>query len=113
MVSESYKFINLNRVFKLKSSFHCESMNLIYAVICIDCFEEYVRETSGQLKNRLRIYIRDIRQPEYQQLEAEEHFRICGKGKFKIFPFFKVKENNKSFGKSCEIIEKFQPFLTL
>ena len=66
MVSESYKFLKLNRVFKLKPSFHCESMNLIYAVSYIGCFEEYVGERSGQLKIRLPIYMRDIRQPEYQ-----------------------------------------------
>ena len=61
MESESYKFINVHRVFKLTSSFHCKSMNLIYVVIFIGYFEEYIVETDGQLKDRLLIYRKQIR----------------------------------------------------
>ena len=66
-----------------------------FVAIGSGCFEKCnIIETGGKLKDRLRIYRKHIGQPEYQQLEAEEHNRICGKGKFKIFSFFKVKENN-------------------
>ena len=61
MESESYKFINVHRVFKLTSSFHCKSMNLIYVVIFSGYFEEYIGETDGQLKDRLLIYRKQIR----------------------------------------------------
>ena len=77
MEGENYKSININRVFKLKLSFHGESMNLMYVVICSGCFEEYVGETGGQLKDRVLIYRQHTRQPEYQQREAEEHLKIC------------------------------------
>ena len=61
MEGESYKFINIHRVFKLTSSFHCKSINLIYVVIFSGYFEEYIGETDGQLKDRLLIYRKRIR----------------------------------------------------
>ena len=37
------------------------------------------------IRERARVY----RQPEYQKLKVEEHLRTCGKGIFKIFPYFR------------------------
>ena len=65
MGSETYKFINFNRVFKSKSRFHCESMSLINVAINSGCFEEYTRETDGQFKERVRIDRKHIRHTEY------------------------------------------------
>ena len=65
MKSESYKFINFNRVFKWKSSFHCESMNSIYVVINSGGFEEYMGETRGQFKGRLCNDRQHIKQSEH------------------------------------------------
>lgn len=73
MESECYRYINFNRVFNLKSSFHCQSMDLIYVIIGTYCFEEYIGETCGELEDRRHIYRQHIREPDYQQLEAEEH----------------------------------------
>ena len=54
-----------------------------------------------------------IRQPQYQQLAAEEHLRTCGDGKFHMFPFFKIIQENKSLRKSYKdyFIDKFKPLL--
>ena len=54
-----------------------------------------------------------IRQPQYQQLAVEEHLRTCGEGKFHMFPFFKIIQENKSLRKSYEdyFIDKFKPLL--
>ena len=110
---ESYKFLNFEKEFLLKYTFTCESTNLIYVVICDGCKEEYIGQTGGQLKDRLRIYRQHIRQPEYQQIKVEGHLRNCGKGYFKIFPFFKVKEKNKLLRESYEnhFIQRFKPSL--
>ena len=71
----------------LKNSFNCESSNLIYVVTC-QGRKEYIKETGCLVKERINIYRKHIRQPEYQQLVVEEHLRTCGDEKFHMFPFF-------------------------
>ena len=70
-------------------------------VICSTCNEEYIRGT-GQGKTRVRDRVRFcrqyIRQPQYQQLKCEKHFRTCGQEELKIFPFFKLHSQNKYLG---------------
>ena len=79
-----------------KNSFNCESSNLIYVVICQGSKEEHIGETGCLMKERINIYRKHIRQPQYQQLVVEEHLRTCGNGKFHMFPFFKIIQENKS-----------------
>ena len=97
----------------LKTSFNCESSNLIYVVICQGCKEEYTGETGCLVKERINIYRQHIRHPQYQQLAVEEHLRTCGDGKFHMFSFFKIIQENKSLRKSYEdfLIDKFKLLL--
>ena len=92
----------------------CESSDLVYAVICSTCNEEYIGKTGEgktRVQDRVRFYRQDIRQPQYQQLKYEEHLRICGNGEFKIFPFFTLHTNNKHLENNIENI--FQINVTL
>ena len=43
-------------------------------------------------------------------IKVEEHMQTCSEGKFKIFLFFQVKEDNKAISKTYEdhFIERFQ-----
>ena len=93
--AELLKFRNCNQPFVLKSNFNCETPNLIYKIISSGCNKEYIRQIGGQLKGRLSIYRKHIRQPEYEKIEVERHQRAYAKGRFKNFPFLKMKENNK------------------
>ena len=113
LTDSSYKFKRVNKTFNLKTNFDCESKNLIYVVICETCKEEYIGETGCTVKQRLNIYRQHIRQPEYQQIDVEEHLRLCSNGKFCMFPFFQIRENNKTLRKAYEtyFIDKFQPLL--
>ena len=95
-----YQFKRVNKHFLLKNSFNCESSNLIYVAICQGCKEEYIEETGCLVKERTRIYREHIRQPQYQQLAAEEHLRTCGVGKSHMFLVFKILQENKSLRKS-------------
>ena len=65
------------------------------------------------LKDRVSTYKQHIKQPQYQQIKVEEHLRTCGEHKFNIFPFFKIKEENKILRESYEdhFIKKFKPKL--
>ena len=108
-----YQFKRINKTFLLKNSFNCESSNLIYVVISQGWKEEYIGETGCLVKERINIYRQHIRQPQYQQRAVEEHLRTCGDGKFHMFPFFKILQENKLLGKSYEdyLIDKFKSFL--
>ena len=65
------------------------------------------------MKERINIYRKHIRQPQYQKLVLEEHLRTRGDGKFHMFHFFKINQENKSLRKSYEdyFIDKFKPLL--
>ena len=113
--AERFKFKNRHQPFVLKSNFNCETPDLIYVIIYNDCNKEYIGQIGGQLKERLSIYKQYIRQPEYEKIEVEKHLRTCAKGIFKVFPFLKMKENNKILGECYEdhFIKKFKPELNL
>ena len=67
-------------------------------VICSACSEKYIGETGEgktRVQGRVRVYRQHIR-PQYQQLTYKEHFRTCGKGEFKILPFFKLHSQNNT-----------------
>ena len=111
--AERFKFKNWHQPFVLKSNFNCKTPNLIYVIICSSWNKEYTGQTVGQLKERLTIYSQDIRQAEYEKIEVKIHLRTCAKGIFKIFPFFKMKENNEIL-RECfkdHFIKKFRPEL--
>ena len=73
--------------------------------------EKYIGETGFLVKEQINIYRQYIRQSQYQQMA--EHLRTCGDGKFHMFPFFKIIQENKSLRKSYEdyFIDKFKPLL--
>ena len=75
--------------------------------------KEYIGQIGGQLKERLIIYRERIQQPEYEKIEVQRHLWSCANGIFKIFPFFKMKENNKILRECYEdhFIKKFKPEL--
>ena len=80
----------------VKNSFNFESSNLIYIAICEGCKQEYKAATGCLVKERINIFREQIRQPQYQQFAVEERLRTCGNGKFLMFPFFKIIQENKS-----------------
>ena len=83
----------------------CDSSNLVYVVICPTCGEEYIGETGigkAKLRDRMRIYREHIRDPETEKLHVERHLRICGKGNFKVFPFFQLRKQDTALRRSYE-----------
>ena len=111
-----HTFKTAGDIFYLKEDMTCESSDLIYVVICSTCNEEYIGETGEEktrVRDRVSVYRQHIRQPHYQQLKCEEYFRICGKGQFKIFPFFKIHSHNKYLREKYEkyFRDKFKPTL--
>ena len=65
------------------------------------------------MKKGINIYRQHIRQTQYQQLVVQEHLRTCRDGKFHMFPFFKILQENTLLRKSYEdyFIDEFKPSL--
>ena len=97
LINDHYTFKNVQITFKLKNRFTCDSLNLIYVIICDTCKKEYIRETGEgktKLRDRVRVYRKHIRQPYYQQLKVEGHLRICGNIKFRTFPLHQMRSQD-------------------
>ena len=63
---ELFKFKNWHQPLILKSDYNSETPSLF---ICSGCNKEYIGQTGGQLKERLRIYRQHIQQPKYEKIE--------------------------------------------
>ena len=104
-LGESHTFKNSHITFKLKSRMDCDSSNIIYVIICPGCKEEYIGETgknNTKLRDRVRVYRQHIRQQQYQMLQVEEHLRICGNGRFEIFPFLQIRTDDVKLRRTYE-----------
>ena len=109
LLSDAYKFKNVDKSFKLKTSMSCYSSNLIYVLICSSFKEEYIGETGlnkTELRDRVEVYRQHIRQPQYQQLKIEGHLQTCPGGNFKLFLFLQMRTDSKFLRKSFE--KRFQ-----
>ena len=97
LINDHCTFKNVQITFKLKNRFTCDSCNLMYVVTCDTCKEKHNGETGEgktKLRDRVRLYRQHIRQPHYQQLKVEGHLRVCGNGKFWIFPLLQMRSQN-------------------
>ena len=57
--------------------------------------------------------VNEYLQSQYQKQAVEEHLHTCGDGKFYMFPFFKIIQENKSLRKSYGdyFIDRFKRLL--
>ena len=88
------KTLKNGKEIKPNASMHCKSENLIYCATCPTCGEHYIGQTK-RLIDRVRVHKQQIRDPTVRNTPCSEHFANCGRGKFKIFPFFKMWEENE------------------
>ena len=103
LINDHYTFKNVQITFKLKNCFTCGSFNLIYVFICDKCIEEYIGEIGEEktkLRSRVRVYRQPIQQPQYQQLKVEGYLRVCGNGKFQIFPLLEMLSQDANLRRS-------------
>lgn len=73
---------------------NCKSSNLIYCATCPTCGENYIGQTN-QLNARVRVHKQQIKDETVRNTPCSEHFAKCGKGTFKIFPFYKMWTSNE------------------
>ena len=104
-----YLFKRVNKSCLLENSYNCKNSNTIYIVIFRICKKQYTGKMGRLVKQRTNIYRKNLIQPQHQQLTVEEHLLSCGDGKFHMFPFFKMLQENESLRKSYwdYFIDKF------
>ncbi|XP_062610424.1 uncharacterized protein LOC134272191 [Saccostrea cucullata] len=97
---------------RTNSSMNCKSENVIYCAICPTCKEYYIGQT-GKLNARVRVHKQQIKDPSVRNTPCCEHFAKCGKGIFKIFPFYKLPNENENLrlAKEDYFINLFKPKL--
>lgn len=99
--------------FRINASMNCKSENLVYCATCPTCKENYIGQTGDHLFDRVRVHKQQIRDPSVRNTPCSKHFDNCGKGHFRIFPFFKIFMDSKAFriAKEDYFIKKFKPLL--
>ena len=99
--------------FTVRYNMNCESKNLIYIITCDGCNEQYIGETGNELKTRMTTHRQHIRDPKTRKLAVSAHIANCGRGKFKIFPFYKLHNDSTHERRTKEhlFIMKYKPSL--
>ena len=73
---DTFHFKN-GRQFKIKFSGNCEILNVIYAMKCAGCGEDYIGETAN-LRNRVTLHNQHIRNPHTALLPVSRtHCKLC------------------------------------
>ena len=91
---------------------NCKSHNLIYCATCPTCGEHYIGETK-RLIDRVRVHKQQVKDETIRNTPCSGHLDSCGKGKFTIFLFFKMWDDDKisRLAKEEFFIGKFKPKL--
>ena len=94
--------------------FECSSRNVIYIAICGTCKESYIGETGDKLLTRCTVHRQQSKLlPSQAPVQADVHFRICGKDKYIVFPFYRPSKNDYNLRRRYEahFIKIFKPKL--
>ena len=101
--------------FTLKFNGSCNIENVIYAMKCNGCSQDYIGET-GNLRNSVTLHKQHIRHPDMAILPVSRHIAECAGNqdiKFQIIPIYKM--NNSDSGtrkrKELQLIKVFKPAL--
>ena len=102
--------------FKVHENMSCNVSNVIYAMKCRGCGEEYIRETGGLLRRRVTVHNQQIRDPRTRTLKVSEQIDICANTltpKYQIFPFYKMYSESISLRRAKEryFIDTLKPKL--
>ena len=93
MVSIQYCLWNLGLVVSLIDHFMFV-FHLFFILSAVVAIRNILNKSEDSLK-RDSVFTDSTFDNLNMNIEVERHLRICAKGIFKIFPFFKMKESNK------------------
>ena len=87
-------FKGANEPFEIRFHFTCDTRNVIYAITCLGCGDNYIGKTEREVRDRCTEYRNAIDNKKFTQ-GVHEHISTCGNGKFVMTPFFKVHDNSR------------------
>ena len=113
-ICTSITFHGSTQAFEIRHHFTCDTSNVIYALTCGSCGHNYIGQTERTVRDRCGDYRRAINTQNFSQ-GVHEHLHQCGKGNFKMTPFFKIKGptsgHSTILAYEDTFIKKFQPTL--
>ena len=90
-------------------------MNLLYVLTCSGCDAYYIGQTERTVRERCGDYRRAVSDEKYHTQGVHRHIAQCGKGRFQITPFFKIKSNDRGHTTiltyESQFIKKYKPAL--
>ena len=82
---------------------NCSSKNILYVIKCNGCGEDYIGQTSNELRKRMTVHMQQIRNPHVRMIPLSNHLHNCSKNKtkpFSVFPFYKFQEDANEIQKN-------------
>ena len=87
-------FAGSSEPFEIRHHFTCDTMNVIYALTCTGCSQNYIGQTEREVRARCGDYRNAIETKKFTQ-GVHEHIYNCGNGKFLMTPFFKLHDSDR------------------
>ena len=110
--TNKYYFWRADYVWNIREHFDCSTKDCIYVLTCQGCANYYIGKTVN-LRNRMTKHRADIIDDNLRLAYVHRHIERCGRGKFFVTPFYKVKTKGLVAHLSIEsyFIRKFKPAL--
>ena len=102
------------RTFSIKPYLTCKCENVLYAITCRGCHQQYIGMTTNTLAKRFTVHRQQIATKEYRQIGVSKHIDECSthQPKFMVTPFYKFSGDKiKGEIKEQQFIKDFQPAL--
>ena len=110
------KFKGSNEPFEIRFHFTCDTRNVIYAITCQGCGDNYIGKTEREVRDRCGEYRIAIDNGKYTQ-GVHEHIAKCGGGRFVMTPFFKLHDNSRDsqtiLSYETLFIQRYKPRLNI
>ena len=89
------------------------TQDVIYIITCVGYNEFYIGETGNTLRECCRIHKEQINIPAYRKISVSKHLDECSRGRFTIFPFYRMYNTTDIFRKTKDrcFIDLFHPKL--
>ena len=82
------------KIFEIRHNFTCDTRNVVYALTCQGCGDNYIGKTEREVRDRCGEYRTAIGNKKFTQ-GVHEHISNCGNGSFTITPFFKIHDSSR------------------
>ena len=90
----TFIFKGSNEPFELRYHFTCDTRNVIYALTCQGCGDNYIGKTEREVRDRCGEYRNAIEKKRFTQ-GVHQHLAECGGGFLVMTPFFKIHDSHR------------------